>query len=136
MNNKDNQVAQKDTQEPGHLERTRTRPVFAPHVDIKESEGELTVYADIPGVPEEKVDIMVEKGILTIRAEVPDPKEVNRGFSRMVEEYATGDYERAFALSDEVDQDGIRASVRNGVLEIHLPKAGPAKARKIEIAGD
>ena len=132
MSNQDNKVAQKETQAPGRLERTRNRPVFAPEVDIRETKDELIVYADIPGVPDDKVDITVEKGVLTIRGGLSEP-ERSESRSLLLEEYESGDYERAFTLSNEVDQDKIRASVKNGVLVIHLPKAGPAKARKIDV---
>lgn len=133
MSDQDNKMTQKETQAPGRLERTRNRPVFTPEVDIRETKEELVVYADIPGVPEDKVDITVEKGVLTIRGSLPEP-EKGESRSLLLEEYESGDYERAFTLSNEVDQDKIRASVKNGVLVIHLPKAGPAKARKIEVA--
>ncbi len=133
MNSRANQIANKEAQEPGRLERTRNRTVFSPSVDIRETKEELVVYADIPGVPDDRVDITVEKGVLTIRGSVPEA-EKGGAHSLLLEEFETGDYERAFTLSNEVDQDNIRAAVKNGVLEIHLPKAGPAKARKIEVS--
>jgi HSP20 family protein len=133
MNSRSNQIVNKEAQEPGRLERTRNRTVFSPGVDIRETKEELVVYADIPGVPDDKVDITVEKGVLTIRGSVPET-EKSGAHSLLLEEFETGDYERAFTLSNEVDQENIRASVKNGVLVIHLPKAGPAKARKIEVS--
>ena len=133
MKSRANQIVNKEAQEPGRLERTRNQTVFSPSVDIRETKEELVVCADIPGVSDEKVDITVEKGVLTIRGSVPE-EEKGGAHSVLLEEYESGDYERAFTLSNEVDQDNIRASVKNGVLEVHLPKAGPAKARKIEVS--
>ena len=51
-------------------------------------------------------------------------------------EYQSGDYERSFTLSEAIDANGIEARVRNGVLHLKLPKAGPAKAQRIEVRAD
>jgi HSP20 family protein len=115
------------------LERTRSRSVFAPNVDIKETGDELIVYADIPGVPEDRIDITVENGVLTLRGEVPETVEPEK-YAPVLEEYDQGDYERAFTLSNEVDRENIRATLTNVVLVIHVPKAGPAKSRKIQVS--
>ncbi len=137
MSNEEKQVAtqEKQVSQTRDLERTRSRAVFAPDVDIRETRDELIVYADIPGVPEDKVEVTLEKGVLTIRGEVPVDRKDGK-YSRILGEYATGDYERAFTLSDEVDQEKIRATVKDGVLTLHLPKAAPAKARKIQVAAE
>ena len=119
----------------GDPERTRNRPVFAPNVDIKETADELIVYADIPGVSEDRVDVTVENGVLTIRGEVPEEADAG-GYATVLEEYARGDYERAFTLSDEVDRENIRAKLKNGVLVVHVPKAGPARSRRIPVSSE
>lgn len=134
VDTKDLQVQETDKQEVTTLdgtERTRTGKVYVPRVDIYETEHDIVAVADIPGVDENSIEIMVEKNVLTIHGRVePDvPENVNLAYA----EYDIGDYERRFTLSNEIDQDKIEATVKNGVLHLRLPKAGPAKARKISI---
>ena len=74
---------------------------------------------------------MLEKNILTINGYVES--EAPQNYSLAYAEYEVGDYERSFTLSNQINQDKIEATVRNGVLRLRLPKAGPAKARKIVV---
>ena len=115
-------------------ERTRDRPVYVPRVDIVETEDALEVLADMPGVTRDSVAVTLEQRVLTIRgrAEVPPPE----GLAPLYLEYEPGDYERSFTLTDAVDPAGIEARVRSGVLQLRLPKAGPAKLQRIEIKAD
>jgi HSP20 family protein len=116
------------------VERRRTHKVFKPRADIFETGEAIVVVADMPGVDESTVDITLEKNILTIDGRVePDPHE---GFVRRHGEYEVGDYHRAFTLSDEVSREGIEARVKSGVLRLTLPKAGPARARKIPVRSE
>ena len=119
---------------PEGAERTRDRPVYVPHVDIVETEDTLEIFADMPGVTRDTVEVTVEQRVLRIhgRAEMPLPE----GLAPLYLEYQPGDYERAFTLSDAVDPAGIEARVRAGVLHLKLPKAGPAKQQKIEVRAD
>ena len=112
-------------------EPARNRKVYAPHVDIYESQEGFTLFADMPGVNENSVNVMLEKNELTLYGAVnfQPPK----GYQRAHAEYDIGDYQRAFVLSDEVDREGISATVKDGVLRLALPKAKPAKARKITV---
>lgn len=112
-------------------ERTSERRAYIPRVDIYETDEGINLVADMPGVDENSVDIMLEKNVLSIRGTVED--EAPEDYSLAYAEYGVGDYERRFTLSDEIDQENIEASVKNGVLHLHLPKAGPAKARKISV---
>ena len=111
-------------------ERTRTRTVFSPATDIVETEAELIVVADMPGVDERSVEVTLENERLTIvgrnTAESPQGYELSYG------EYESGDYEYAFTISENIDRDQIRATVNQGVLRIRLPKAEP-KTRKISV---
>lgn len=114
------------------VERSRTRAVFAPAVDIIETAEEVLLRADLPGVDDTSVDITLENGVLTLKARTEDAVP---GEMRLVDgEYVSGDFERIFSISDEIDQEQIRAGVKNGVLTLHLPKAAPARARKIQIS--
>ena len=120
--------------QPEGAERTRDRPVYAPQVDIVETEDALEIFADMPGVTRDTVEVTLEQRVLRIhgRAEVPLPE----GLAPLYLEYQPGDYERAFTLSDAVDPAGIEARVRAGVLHLKLPKAGPAKLQRIEVRAD
>ncbi|MFL5336640.1 MAG: Hsp20/alpha crystallin family protein [Geminicoccaceae bacterium] len=117
--------------QPQGTERTRMRPLYAPRVDIVETPETLEVFADMPGVTKESVEITLEQRVLRIqgRAEISAPG----GASPLYLEYQPGDYERSFSLSEAVDASGIEARVKAGVLHLKLPKAGPAKAQRIEV---
>ena len=120
--------------QPEGAERTRDRPVYVPQVDIVETEDALEIFADMPGVTRDTVEVTLEQRVLRIhgRAEMPLPE----GLAPLYLEYQPGDYERAFTLSDAVDPAGIEARVRGGVLHLKLPKAGPAKLQRIEVRAD
>lgn len=112
-------------------EPTRNRRVYSPRTDIVETDGEILVMADVPGVDETCVDVMLDKNVLTIFAYPPE--ETVENFSMVFGEYGVGDFERKFVVSQEIDRENIAAQVKNGVLTVHLPKVGPAKARKIDV---
>src|SRR5918999_3671655 len=109
-------------------ERTRDRPVYAPRVDIIETEDALEIFADMAGVTKDSVEVTLEQRVLSIRGrgEVSLPGDL----APLYLEYQPGDYERAFTLSDAVDPAGIEARVRGGVLHLRLPKAGSAKRQQ------
>jgi HSP20 family molecular chaperone IbpA len=112
-------------------ERTRECPCFIPRADIYETDEAIMVLVDLPGVDENSLDITLEKNVLTINGYTEPPK--MEGYQLGYHEYEVGDYTRSFHLSDEIDREGIEASMKNGVLHLRLPKAGPAKARKISV---
>jgi HSP20 family molecular chaperone IbpA len=130
----DGNVERMPAAQPQGTERTRMRPLYAPRVDIVETPETLEVFADMPGVTKESVEITLEERVLRIqgRAEVSVPA----GASPLYLEYQPGDYERSFSLSEAVNANGIEARVRAGVLHLKLPKAGPAKAQRIEVRTD
>ena len=105
---------------------------WMPTVDVKEAEDKFQFLADIPGVNPEDIDVTCENGVLTIKGErkfaADDEKE---GYRRI--ERSRGSFFRRFLLPDAVDADHIKASSKNGVLELTIPKAEKAKPRKIEI---
>ena len=106
---------------------------WIPAADIYESENELVVNLDLPGVDPKMVDIRVENNILSIRGERQFEDKQNRdNFHRVERPY--GPFGRSFTLSTAVDADKIRASYKSGVLSITLPKAEAAKPRRIQIA--
>lgn len=112
-------------------ERTRSRQVFVPRADIYETQDQVVLLVDMPGVASDGVDITLEKRTLAIRGYAADQQREN--YRQIYAEYGAGDYERVFTLSEDIDRDGIEASQKDGVLRLVLPKAAPAKARKIEL---
>ncbi|MDX9954678.1 MAG: Hsp20/alpha crystallin family protein [Anaerolineae bacterium] len=129
---KELQLEQAEKQElvEGDAERTRSRLVFIPRVDIYEMNDAIVILADMPGVDPTSVDITLERNVLSISGYVaPSYPE---GYSLAWAEYRIGDFQRSFTLSQEIDQENIQATVKNGVLRLHLPKAIPT-TRKIAI---
>jgi HSP20 family molecular chaperone IbpA len=118
----------------GNAEQTRSQQLYLPRTDIYESEDQLVLLADMPGVKQDGIDITLEQNILTIygRAEVPELS----GYSLTYAEYGTGDFRRVFALSNEIDRDGIQATMKNGVLKLILPKSKLAMPRKITVQSE
>jgi len=112
-------------------ERTRDIPCFVPQADIIETEEDYQLTLDMPGVDENSIDITLEKNTLTINGYTNFQRP--EGYSLAAAEYRIGDYERSFRLTDKIDQDKIDAAYHDGVLELVLPKAEEAKARKIKV---
>lgn len=112
-------------------ERIAERKVFMPRADVYETAESVIVEADMPGVDEKSLDITLENDVLTIRGKVEATE--FPGHTAAYTEYETGDYERAFTLSQEIDRERIDASIRNGVLRLALPKATQARAHKIAV---
>ncbi|MBI5186657.1 MAG: Hsp20/alpha crystallin family protein [Nitrospinae bacterium] len=123
-------IQKQETKTPEGVERTKAKRTFAPVVDIIETEKEIVLMADMPGVDENSVDITLEKNVLAINGGVEE--KAYEGHSLAYSEYRTGDYARSFTLADEIDKDNIKATVKNGVLRLVLPKAKPA-AKKIAV---
>ena len=112
-------------------EQTTPGPVFTPLVDIFENEQELTLLADMPGVNAGGVNIDLRENILTLTGDVKMPegeKEIE-----LIREYRTGRYLREFTLSENINQSKIEAEIKDGVLQLKLPKAEAAKPRKISV---
>lgn len=131
MANATREILKKEAEMPEGVERTRPRKAYTPAVDILEKKDEIVVTADMPGVDEKSVDVTLEKNVLTIYGMTsPEQQRTSRP---LYAEYGIGDYQRAFTISEEIDRDAIRATVKNGVLRLVLPKAQAAKTRKIEV---
>jgi len=127
-------LQKQQAQNPLETERTRNRKVYVPKVDIYETKDAMVLIADMPSVDNQSVDITLEKNVLTITGNVESTS--YEGKTLAYAEYDTGDYQRAFTISDEVDQDRIEAMVENGVLRLTLPKIEKAKIRKIAIKAE
>lgn len=129
MEMKKQEIASRDS-----AEQTRSDRLYTPTTDIYETQEHIVVLADMPGVRQDAVDITLEQNILTIYGHVDQPE--FPGYSLNYAEYGTGSYRRVFALSNEVDREGIQASVKNGVLKLMLPKSKRAMPRKITVQAE
>ena len=113
-------------------ELTRGAVTFTPRVDIIETPEELLLFADLPGVKSEDVDVRFENGELILHGRC-QPRYNPAGF--LLNEYEVGDYYRVFTLNENVDAEKINAELKQGVLTVHLPKSEAVKPRKISVKG-
>ncbi len=127
---KDIQVKQKqEVSTPA--EETRPGLVFTPNVDIFETDQNITLLADLPGVKPENLTIDLRDNILTLTGEI-EPFEGAKEQDVFIE-YEIGRYHRQFNLSSVIDQSKINAAMDAGVLRLLLPKVEKATPRKIEV---
>ena len=126
----DTAIQKRENQQVNVPERIDQATTFTPLVDIIETGDEFLFQADLPGVNAGDVDLSYENGVLTISGKV-EPRQ--SGQSYIWQEYGVGNFYRQFSLNTPIDADGIKAELKNGVLELHVPKAESAKTRKIEI---
>jgi len=124
------QVQQKREVEKAQESTTPMR-AFLPTTDIFETEDALTVVLEMPGVDRDNIDVSVENGVLTVEGKINFSK--YEGLQPVYSEYNIGPYRRIFRISSRVDQDKIRAEMRDGVITLVLPKAAQAKPRRIEV---
>ena len=120
---------QREIQQRG--ESTKSEKQFIPAVDIFENEKQVTVIAEMPGVPLEKIDVSLDEDLLTITGvKQPDEPPDSR---ILFKEYETGNYLRRFTLAESIDRENVQATLNDGMLTITLPKSTPAQPKKIEI---
>ena len=98
------------------------RLALTPRIDFAETEAGYELTADLPGLDEDRVDISVVNDVLTIQGERSYEQESD-GRNVHLSERGFGSFKRSFSLPDNVDQNDISAKLKNGVLEIHLPKS-------------
>lgn len=103
---------------------------YLPPFDIRETEDELVLFGDLPGVSADELDIRFENNELTIHGKV-SPRHQDVDF--LHSEYRVGNYHRVFAIGENVDAEKISAEMRDGVLTVHLPKSEKARPRRIEV---
>ena len=113
-------------------EGTRPGPIYRPDADILERAEEYVVLVDLPGADEQSVQVRFEKDVLRIEAS-PAPAPDSVWTPRHVE-YQPGGYAREFRIADGIEVEAIRASLKHGVLELHLPKASSRRPRTIQVA--
>ncbi len=132
MPERKDEIARREKQEVQGQEQTRPGRYFVPDVDICEFEDRLMVIADMPGVNEKDVEVTVSGHALRISGVVSTA--MYRKLSPLYTEYNVGNYVREFQLDQDIDESAIKARMRNGVLEVELPKVEAAKPRRIEVA--
>ena len=122
----------KDKQEvSAPAEQTRPGLVFTPDVDIYETDTQIVLLADMPGVLAKDLVIDLRDDVLTISGDIA-PLEAAEEEDILIE-YETGRFSRQFSLAEVIDQQKIEAALENGVLRLTLPKIDKATPRKITV---
>lgn len=106
-------------------------PALLPRVDVREDRGGITLLADLPGVPKDKLELKVEGDTLLIEGEITP--EAPEAMEAVYAEIQLSHYRRAFTLSSELDTARIEAQFRDGVLTLHIPKHEHAQPKRIEV---
>ena len=114
------------------LEREPSRRSLAPPVDIHETAEAIVMHADLPGVAQDGVEVRLEHDQLTIRGRNRSSQPTG---TPAWQEYEPVDYERTFTLGDSIDQGGIKATIKDGVLRLDLPKVRAVQPRQIAVSG-
>ena len=133
MNTKNKELVPGSKQElENTAEKTQQARFYRPDTDIIETEQALTLYLDLPGVAKDQVEIKLEKNRLTIEGRIDQSR--YEPLQARYAEYNIGHYSRSFQLSNEIDQEKIKAEMSEGQLTLTLPKAEKAKPRLIAIS--
>lgn len=104
-----------------------------PKVDIIDHENEIEVQAALPGVKKEDLDVTINNQAITIRTSTKEEKKEEGKYFRR--EITRGEYQRTLSLPDYVDSDNARASFKDGILKVAIPKADKGKRKSVEIKG-
>ncbi|NGM86799.1 Hsp20/alpha crystallin family protein [Parapusillimonas sp. SGNA-6] len=112
-------------------EEGRDEPVVAPYVDVFEDASGITLYADLPGVSKEGLELNIKEDTLTIRGTISLGTPV--GMEAVHAEVNSGKYQRTFSLSKELDSDKTTAQFEAGVLKLRIPKGEHAQPRRIDV---
>jgi len=118
----------------GEKSKSRKSAVWAPNVDIKETDKEIQIKADLPGIKMEDIDVSVDEDQLIIKGERKEEKEEKeKDYVRVERSY--GSFYRSFNIGVPVKADEVKATYKDGVLEINLPKSEAKKPKRIAISG-
>ncbi|MHC4715943.1 MAG: Hsp20/alpha crystallin family protein [Planctomycetota bacterium] len=126
-------VSKREKDIPEGVEPTREGRLFIPLADIHETDDAVVLEANLPDVTADRIDVTLERDMLTIRGRVSGHEP--EGYSLAYSEYETGDYQRVFSLSVEIDADNIDARLNRGVLTLRLAKIRPAQ-KQIRVQAD
>jgi HSP20 family protein len=111
---------------------TTEGPGWVPDVDMLDKPDEILVRADLPGLEQKDVDVTVQDGTLTVRGERKEER-VEKEEGYYLCERRAGAFARRFTLPPGVEADKIKATFKNGVLEVHIPKSKEVKGKKIDV---
>ncbi len=117
---------------PPRRAQAREVAVWEPAVEVYETDQEVVVRAELPGVDPKDVNVTVQDNTLTIEAEAREEQE-ERGRNYLRRELRYGRFVRGLTLPVEVRSDAAKASYRNGVLEVRVPKSERAKPRQVKV---
>jgi len=109
-------------------------PALLPPVDVVEDAAGITLYADLPGVPKDRLSVQVEADTLTLTGEMDVA--MPQGMAATHAEVTLPRYRRSFTLSKELDAEKLSAELKNGVLKLRIGKAAHAQPRKVQIKVD
>ena len=121
-----------DAYSSGSSERDMISNSWSPSVDIYESDKEIVLTAEVPGLSEKDIEIQIEENTLTIKGERKFEKETKEENYHRIER-AYGQFCRTFSLPGHVNQDKIKAEHENGVLRILMPKKEEPKPKQVKI---
>jgi HSP20 family protein len=108
---------------------------WSPAVDIKETDGEISLDLELPGIKPEDVEITAENGVLTVRGEKKSERKEGEENRYHVVERTYGSFLRTFQLPQGIDEDQIKAEFEHGILSVHIPKAALPQPKRIQIGG-
>lgn len=114
-----------------HTEREADNRALLPRVDVYEDDNGITLLADLPGVPRDQLDIKVDGDTLTIEGTLAPITPA--GLQPAYVEVRVPRYRRAFTLSRELDSGNIQANLKDGVLNLRIPKQEHAQPRRISV---
>jgi len=108
---------------------------YLPRTDIVDSETEVKIWAEMPGLDSHSVNILLDKNVLTLEGQLPMSLHPE-GYALKVSEYPVGNYRRTFRLSQEFNCDDIQAKMKNGVLCITLPKRKDFGPKRVSVKAE
>jgi len=128
----ESQAPQRQDERQGQLQKHgHEQPAMIPRVDVLEDESGITLFADLPGVPRDALEIHVEGDSLTIEGAVTTatPEAMQSAYA----EVRVPHYRRSFSLSRELDGSRIEAQLKDGVLRLRIPKQEHAQPRRVAV---
>lgn len=116
----------------GEQRRGLSEGAWLPAVDVSETDSEMVVRAELPGMTQDDIEVNLQDNVLTLKGEKKqEKKEEKENYHRVERSY--GSFSRSFTLPAGVNQDEVKATFKDGVLEIAMPKTEEAKPKKIAI---
>ena len=106
---------------------------LVPAMDVRETDKELLVKAEMPGIKKEDIEVSLQNGILTIRGETEEKSEEKEGEEIIRQERRYGKYVRSMTIGSHIDESHVEANYKDGVLELRIPKTEVVEPKKIKV---